>query len=149
MVRLTPRYNAFCAFETAAINGVGCSTLIFQDQLRASCPIPQLYEFWFTPPIPYGEVEHLMSFMIAAWLAVLQAGINFDQQVPLRTKLVALYSFAACDLVWIILMIYYTPYFSAYHIVGSIFTIYQRAQFWLPGGEEAFMKAVDIETATE
>ncbi len=139
--RLTPRYNAFCAFETLAINGVGCGTLVFQDQLSASCPYPGLYEFWFAPPIPTSDVEHLMCYMIAAWLAVagaLQFGINFDTGVPLRTKMLALYSFALCDLAWIVLMVCYTPYFSVYHIVGSIFTIYQRARFWLPGGDRPF-----------
>ena len=145
-VRLTPRYSTFCAFETIAINGIGCSTLVFQEQLRASCPIPQLYEFWFSPPIPSGEVEHLMTLMIASWLAVagiLQAAINFDDEVPARTKFAALYSFAACDMAWILLMVYFAHYFSIYHIVGSIFTIYQRAQFRIPGREAPFSPLKD------
>lgn len=139
--RLTPQYSRFCAFETVAINGVGCGTLVFQDHLSASCPYPGLYEFWFAPPIPLSSTEHLMCFMIASWLAVagvLQAAINFDPAVPLRTKKLALYSFAACDVAWVALMICYTPCFSIYHIVGSAFTIYQRARFWVPGGEDAF-----------
>lgn len=140
--RLSPRYHAFCAFETLAINGVGCGTLVFQDPLKASCPFPGLYEYWFAPPLPSNDVEHLMCYMIASWLAVagmLQFGINFDPDVPIRTKRLALYTFAACDVAWIVLMVWFTPYFSAYHIVGSAFTIYQRAQFWLPGGDKPFL----------
>ena len=142
LVRLTPNYAAFCAFETVAINGVGCGTLVFQDQLREIAPDPRLYEFWFAPPIPATEGEHLMCYMIAAWLAVagvLQCSINFDDAVPRRTKRVALYSFAACDLAWIWLMAAYAPYFSIYHIVGSVYTIAQRARFWRPGGEPIFV----------
>ena len=142
MVRLTPQYAAFCAFETLAINGVGCGSLVFQDELSAMCPYPGLYEFWFAPPIPASDIEHLMCYMIAAWLAVagvLQGSVNFDPSVPRRTKLCALYCFALCDAVWVVLMVMYTSYFSVYHIVGSAFTIYQRARFWLPGGADALV----------
>ena len=135
IVRLTPKYAAFCAFETLAINGVGCGTLVFQDQLSSICPYPGLYEYWFSSHIPVTSVEYLMCYMIAGWLGVaglLQWGINFDENVPIRTKELALYSFAACDLIWIVLMVYYSSYFSIYHIVGSAFTIYQRAKFWVP-----------------
>lgn len=146
--RLTPQYRAFCVFETFAINGVGCSTLVLHDQLAAVCPYPGLYEFWFAPPVPVNDVEHLMSYMIASWLAVagvLQFSINFDTTVPLRTKQITLYSFAACDLAWIVLMIAYTKLFSVYHIIGCAFTIYQRARFWIPGREDPFcdMRAAD------
>lgn len=141
LTRLTPRYGAFCAFETVAINGVGCTTLVFQEQLSAACPYPGLYEYWFAPPLPTTSAEHLMCYMIAAWLAVagaLQCGINFDPAVPRRTKRLALYAFALCDAAWLVLMVGYASSFSAYHLVGSAFTIYQRAQFWLPGGQEPF-----------
>lgn len=134
IVRLHPRYARFCVFETAAINGVGCTTLVFQDQLRESCPYPGLYDYWFSGAVPATETEHLMSFMIAAWLAtagLLQAVINFDERVPLRTKMVALFGFALCDAWWIVLMTRYTALFSAYHIVGSIYTILQRFTFVL------------------
>ena len=144
-VRLTRQYAAFCAFETLAINGVGCGTLVFQDQLSAACPYPGLYEFWFAPPIPTNNVEHLMCYMIASWLAVagiLQGSINFDDTVPKRTKRTALYSFALCDIVWIWLVIHYLQCFSVYHIVGSAFTIHQRARFWIPGREEPFDRHV-------
>ena len=146
IVRLTPQYASFCAFETLAINGVGCGTLVFQDQLAASCPYPGLYEYWFAPPLPVTSVEHLMCYMIAGWLAVagiLQFGINFDDAVPERTKRIALYSFALCDILWIWLMIDFTQYFSVYHIVGSVFTIYQRARFWIPGREAPFSQSPD------
>ena len=139
VVRLTPNYAAFCAFETLAINGIGCTSLVFQDQLKSICPYPGLYEYWFSPHIPITDVEHLMCYMIAGWLGVagvLQWGINFDDNVPIRTKKIALYSFAACDLIWIALMLYYTSYFSVYHIAGSAITIYQRAQFWIPSSEK-------------
>ncbi len=82
-----------------------------------------------------------MCYMIAGWLAVagvLQSVINFDEQVPKRTKLAALYAFAGCDLAWIALMLFYTKYFSVYHLVGSAFTIYRRTRFWIPGGETPF-----------
>ena len=133
--------SAFCAFETIGINGIGCGTLVFQDQLSAACPYPGLYEFWFAPPVPASSVEHLMCYMIAAWLAVagvLQASINFDPRVPRRTKLCALYSFAMCDIAWVALMLLYTSNFSIYHIAGSALTIFQRARFWLPGGVPTF-----------
>ena len=42
ITRLTPKYNAFCMFETFAINGVGCGTLVFQDQLSETCTYPGL-----------------------------------------------------------------------------------------------------------
>ena len=132
IVKLQPKYARFCLFETIAINGVGCGTLIFQDQLRNTCPYPGLYEFWFHPPIPTTESEYLMTYMIAAWLAtagVLQAFINFDDEVPKRTKQIALYSFALCDVSWIVLMIKYTFLFSLYHIFGSCYTILQRFYF--------------------
>ena len=144
-IHLSPKYRAFCAFETLAINGVGCSTLVLQDQLASVCPYPGLYEFWFAPPVPTTSVEHLMCYMVAGWLAVaglLQASINFDVGVPKRTKLTALYAFAFCDVLWIGLMLYYTSYFSMYHIIGSAFTIYQRAQYWI-GGETMFLDEMD------
>ena len=132
IVRLRPGYARFCAFETCAINGVGCTSLVFQTQLRDVCPYPGLYEYWFSPPIPATDTEFLMTFMIAGWLAVagvLQAAINFDECVPVRTKWTAVVCFAACDVAWIALMIKYTALFSAYHIVGSVYTIGQRAYF--------------------
>jgi hypothetical protein len=143
MTRLTPKYGTFCAFETVAINGVGCGTLVFQDQLAERCSFAAFYEYWFVPPIPLSETEHLMCYMIAAWLAVagiLQMSINFDPNVPKRTKLAALYTFAACDLAWIVLMVLYTSLFSPYHIIGSALTIYQRGQFWMPNGEAMFIE---------
>ena len=146
MTRLTPQYRTFCAFETFAINGVGCGSLVFHDQLASACSHPGWYEFWFAPPIPMNDTEQLMCYMIASWLAlagVLQCCINFDTSVPLRTKQIALYSFAACDLVWVVLMIAYTQLFSVYHIVGSAFTIFQRARFWIPGREEPFQIVTD------
>ena len=149
-VRLTPSYSAFCTFETVAINGVGCGSLVLQDQLAASCPYPGLYEFWFAPPIPISELDHLMCFMIAGWLfvaGVLQGVINFDEKVPIRTKLTALYAFAGCDVAWIVLMVVYTKYFSIYHIVGSVFTIYQRTRFWIPGRVSPFVE-VDVPSCT-
>jgi hypothetical protein len=57
IVRLTPKYAAFCTFETLAINGVGCGTLVFQDQLSYICPYPGLYEYWFSSHIPDTSVE--------------------------------------------------------------------------------------------
>lgn len=152
LTRLTPGYGAFCAFETVAINGVGCATLLFQDQLEAACPFPALYEFWFAPPVPVTAPEHLMCYMIAAWLAVagtLQCSINFDDAVPRRTKLVALYSFAACDAAWIALMLLFTPLFSPYHIAGSAFTIWQRARFWVPGGDALFLEEAEEKRAAD
>ena len=154
LVRLTPKYSAFCAFETVAINGVGCGTLVFQEKLSSICPYPGLYEYWFSPNIDITSVEHLMCYMIAGWLGVaglLQWGINFDDNVPIRTKQIALYSFAACDLIWIFLMLNYISYFSIYHIVGSAFTIYQRAKFWVPSKnrEKPFIsEIVEVETIT-
>ena len=148
IVRLSPQYASFCAFETLAINGVGCGTLVFQDQLAAACPYPGFYEFWFAPPIPSNEVEHLMCYMIAGWLAVagiLQCGINFDDAVPERTKRIALYSFALCDLLWVWLMLDFSAYLSIYHIVGSAFTIYQRTRFWIPGRETPFVNMSNID----
>lgn len=147
IVRLTPNYAKFCVFETIAINGVGCSSLIFQEQLKNVCPYPGLYEYWFSPHIMFTNVEYLMCYMIAGWLGVagiLQWAINFDDNVPIRTKRIALYSFAACDLVWIVLMLYYTSYFSIYHIAGSAITIYQRTKFWMPSDmkEDPFLSDV-------
>ena len=142
LVRLSPQYRTFCAFETLAINGVGCGTLVFQDQLATACPHAGLYEFWFAPPIPVSDAEHLMCYMIAAWLAVagtLQCSINFDDTVPKHTKLVALYAFVLCDAAWVALMVSFASYFSMYHIIGSAFTICQRARFWRPGGEAMFL----------
>ena len=131
-VLLNPQYKKFCMFESIAINGVGCTSLVFQDTLRENTNYPGLYEYWFTPPIPQTESEYLMAFMIAAWLTtagLLQAFINFDPLVPKRTKLAALYSFFLCDWLWIILMIKYTELFSIYHIVGSMYTIAIRTKF--------------------
>lgn len=125
-------YRNFCIFETVAINGVGCTTLVLQDTLRESNIHPGLCEYWFVPPVPYTETEHLMTFMIAGWLGtagILQAFINLDDLVPKRTRLAALYSFAACDIIWIILMVQYIHLFSPYHIVGSAYTIAQRFQY--------------------
>ena len=147
LTHLTPKYSAFCAFESLAINGIGCGSLVFQDQLSAACPYPGLYEFWFSQHIPATSTEHLMCYMIASWLfvaGVLQGAINFDVHVPYRTKLIALYSFALCDMAWIFLMIYYTPLFSLYHIVGSAFTIRQRAKFWIPNREIAFIRKNEL-----
>ena len=129
---LSPKYKNFCLFESVAINGVGCTSLIFQDFLRDNIAYPGLYEFWFNPPIPQTETEYLMTFMIASWLATagsLQAFINFDNLVPKKTKLASLYTFFICDLIWIYLMLEYTKYFSIYHIIGSIYTIFTRGQF--------------------
>ena len=140
LVRLAPSYKSFCVFETVAINGVGCGTLVWQDQLASACPYPGLYEFWFAPPIPLSSTEHLMCYMIAGWLGILQAVVNFDDAVPRRTKLTALYAFACCDLLWIGLMVHYFAIFSIYHIVGSVFTIYRRAKYWIPNGEAPFLE---------
>lgn len=140
LTHLTPPYRAFCAFETVAINGVGCATLTFQDALSAACPYPGLYQFWLVPTAAPSEAETLLGLMLAGWLAVagtLQCGINFDPRVPLRTKLVALYAFALCDVFWLALMAQHAHCFTVYHIVGSLFTISQRARFWLPGRREA------------
>lgn len=129
---LSNPYRNFCIFETFAINGVGCTTLVLQDTLRENNIHPGLSEYWFSRPIPYTESEHLMTFMIAGWLGtagILQAFINFDDSVPKRTRLAALYSFAMCDIVWIILMIQYIQLFSPYHVVGSIYTISQRLKY--------------------
>ena len=147
---LTPPYRAFCAFETVAINAVGCGTLTFQDQLSAACPYPGLYQFWLVPSATPTEAETLFALMLAAWLAVagtLQCGINFDPRVPLRTKLLALYTFALCDVAWLVLMAQHAQCFTLYHITGSLFTIWQRARFWMPGREEAFEPCVgpDVE----
>ena len=150
--KLTPQYKGFCVFETVAINGVGCGTLVFQESLSEICPYPGLYEFWFSPPIPTSDVEHLMCYMIAAWLfvaGVLQCGINFDVAVPRRTKQLALYSFALCDAAWLVLMVHYTMYFSAYHLVGSAVTIWQRARFWIPGREKAFLDVQSPHTLSD
>lgn len=131
-ILLTPKYKNFCVFESIAINGVGCTSLVFQDTLRDKIPYPGLYEYWFHTPIPHTDTEFLMSFMIAAWLATagsLQAFINFDPLVPSKTKYAALYTFFLCDLIWIYLMIEYTNLFSLYHIIGSAYTICARSQF--------------------
>ena len=149
LMKLSPQYQyrAFCAFETVAINGVGCGTLVFHDQLHSVSPHPALYDYWFSAGIPQTGSEHLMCYMIAAWLAVagvLQCSINFDAHVPVRTKKVALYTFALCDLAWIFLMVNFSVYFSPYHLVGSAFTILQRTRFWLPGiGDSPFQPCVE------
>ena len=70
---LSKPYKNFCIFETMAINGVGCTTLVLQDTLRENNIHPGLCEYWFVPPIPSTETEHLMTFMIAGWLGT--AGI--------------------------------------------------------------------------
>ena len=131
-IPLAPKYRNFCIFESVAINGVGCTSLTLQDTLREHLPHPGFYEYWFSNQISQTEPEHLMIFMIAGWLFTagsLQAFINFDLKVPRRTKLGALYTFFVCDLIWIVLMIEYTKFFSMYHIVGSMYTITQRTQF--------------------
>lgn len=128
-----PYFN-FCVFETTAINSVGLGTLVFQDDLKEICPYPGLYEFWFNPPIPANDIEHLMTYMIAGWIfvaATLQAAINFDDKVPKRTKLVSLYSFGICDWIWVVLMIKYFHFFSLYHIFGSVAIILKRFEFML------------------
>ena len=128
-----PYFN-FCVIETTAINSVGIGTLVFQDDLREICPIPAFYEFWFNPPIPTNEIEHLMTYMIAGWIfvaATLQASINFDDDVPRKTKLVSLYAFGICDWIWVILMIKYYYLFSLYHMLGSSAIIYRRFGFIL------------------
>ena len=131
---LSKPYLQFCTFETIGINSVGLGTLVFQDQLRESCPYPGLYQFWFTPPIPASETEHLMCSMIAGWLmvaAVLQAFINFDDKVPVRTKFAALYTFGLCDWIWMILIVQHFSLISIYHVIGSVFIVYQRLQYMI------------------
>jgi len=131
---LSRPYFQFCVFETTAINSVGLSTLVFQDNLQEICPYPGLYEFWFNPPIPSTDIEYLMTYMIAGWIfvaAMLQASINFDDKVPHRTKLVSLYSFGICDWVWVGLMVKYHSLLSIYHIFGSTVVILRRFYFMI------------------
>ena len=151
-VRLTPAYRNFCAFETVAINGIGCGTLVFQDQLSATCPYPGLYEFWLAPPAPATETEQLLCLMMAAWIGVagtVQCAVNFDPRVPRFTKLVALYTFALCDIAWVVLMVQHLACFSPYHVVGSAITIVQRARFWRPNGERLFLDDVNESPSQE
>ena len=131
---LSKKYAAFCTFETFGINGVGLGTLVFQNQLKETCPYPGLYEYWFTPPIPQNETEILMSQMIAGWLAVaflLQASINFDKDVPKRTKLSCVYTFGACDWLWVYIITQHMSLISLYHILGTIAVVYIRFFFMI------------------
>lgn len=131
---LSKPYLNFCRLETSAINAVGFTTLTFQEQLRENCDIPQLYEFWLNKPIPETEGEVVLSFMMAGWIGVagiLQAAINFDNNVPAKTKLISLYTFGLCDWFWVLLIIQHFHVFSFYHVVGSLYIIWRRLEYML------------------
>ena len=130
--KLSPTYRSFCLFETVAINSIGCGSLAFQNQLRDALDYPGLYQYWFVAPIPSTEAELLLSYMLAGWLAVagiLQGAINLNDHSSKNLKYIALYTFGACDWLWIILIMQHMKLLSLYHIIGTIITVSIRQQY--------------------
>lgn len=143
-MELSASYLAFTVFETVMINGVGLVTLLFQSYLQknaekykektglASWKIDALFGLYWTTTDTSSDSVYLLHLIVAGWLGiagVLQAGINFTPNVPHELRFLCLYTFFACDLFWIYIMVAYSQCFKWTHRWGSAFTIACRLPF--------------------